>query len=585
METERHERLAGRSAVGRALASAVLLLAMAATLGAQQPQGGQTAVPQLLPVMGALAGPDGAPLSGSMGVTFAIYADQQGGEPLWMERQIVTADGNGRYAVWVGGLGQALPAQVFQAGQARWMGVTPDGQLEQPRARFLAVPFTQPIGNGGTGFVGNGGDALAGTMPVANPVDPQKHASRRDPTELAGVFDQVIPDDLIVQGSACVGLDCVNNENFGFDTIRVKENNTRIQFNDTSAAGFPTNNWQIRANDSGAGGASYLGFVDQGAAGESETGTISFRVTAGAPANSLNVGSTGKVGFRTAAPVLDLHVTTNDTPAWRMEQSNAGGFQAQTWDVAGNEANFFVRDVTSGSRLPFRIRPGAPTSSIDVSADGDVGIGTGSPAERLDVVGGNIQTSGFVLFAGGVTGLRNAAGIVAFDAGSAFPSGYRFGTTGDVQAFTMNTAGDVGFGVAAPLHPIHMASTAHVTAGGVWTNASSRTLKDRIAPLTSEAAAAVLDGLQPMTYVYKTDPTDPQVGFIAEDVPELVATPDRKGLASMDIVAVAVKIIQEQQRQLAELREASRSQEEAVAALKARLTDLERLLAEVRRER
>ena len=27
--------------------------------------------------------------------------------------------------------------------------------------------------------------------------------------------DQVIPDDLIVQGSACVGLDCVNNESCG----------------------------------------------------------------------------------------------------------------------------------------------------------------------------------------------------------------------------------------------------------------------------------------------------------------------------------------------------------------------------------
>src|SRR6185369_13157821 len=29
------------------------------------------------------------------------------------------------------------------------------------------------------------------------------------------VFDQVIPDDLIVQGSICAGLDCVNNEDFG----------------------------------------------------------------------------------------------------------------------------------------------------------------------------------------------------------------------------------------------------------------------------------------------------------------------------------------------------------------------------------
>ena len=112
------------------------------------------------------------------------------------------------------------------------------------------------------------------------------------------VRDQVIPDDLIVQGSACVGLDCVNNENFGFDTIRVKENNTRIQFDDTSTSpGFPTNNWQIRANDSASGGASFLGFVDQGASGNSETGTIVLAVDAGAPANALKVSSTGRIGL------------------------------------------------------------------------------------------------------------------------------------------------------------------------------------------------------------------------------------------------------------------------------------------------
>lgn len=55
--------------------------------------------------------------------------------------------------------------------------------------------------------------------------------------------DFVIADDLIVQGSACVGLDCVDGEVFGFDTIRMKENNTRLQYDDTSTtAGFPTNN-------------------------------------------------------------------------------------------------------------------------------------------------------------------------------------------------------------------------------------------------------------------------------------------------------------------------------------------------------
>src|SRR4029079_7482768 len=134
------------------------------------------------------------------------------------------------------------------------------------------------------------------------------------------------------------------------------------------------------------GSANFLAFVDQAATGNSETGTIVFEVDAGAPANALKVSSTGRVGVRTATPVLDLHITSSDTPAHRLEQTNAGGFTAQTWDIAGNEANFFVRDVTGGSRLPFRIRPGAPTSSIDISATGNVGIGTASPDTKLSVL-------------------------------------------------------------------------------------------------------------------------------------------------------------------------------------------------------
>ncbi len=83
---------------------------------------------------------------------------------------------------------------------------------------------------------------------------------------------------------------------------------------------------------------------------------------------------------------LDLHVAVGNTPALRLEQTNGSGFTAQTWDVGANEANFFVRDVTGGSRLPLRIRPGAPTSSVDISSDGDVGFGTGSPATSVDIV-------------------------------------------------------------------------------------------------------------------------------------------------------------------------------------------------------
>jgi hypothetical protein len=42
------------------------------------------------------------------------------------------------------------------------------------------------------------------------------------------------------------------------------------------------------------------------------------------------------------------------------------------------------------------------------------------------------------------------------------------------------------------------------------------------------------------------------VGFVAEDVPDLIATKDRKGLSPMDIVAVLTKVVQEQQKTMQE---------------------------------
>jgi hypothetical protein len=53
--------------------------------------------------------------------------------------------------------------------------------------------------------------------------------------------------------------------------------------------------------------------------------------------------------------------------------------------VAGNEANFFIRDVINGSRLPFRIRPCAPSDSLFIASDGDVGLGTQSPGAKLEI--------------------------------------------------------------------------------------------------------------------------------------------------------------------------------------------------------
>jgi hypothetical protein len=119
---------------------------------------------------------------------------------------------------------------------------------------------------------------------------------------LSGTSDICYVDDLIVDGSLCVGFDCTCNYSFGFDTIVLKENNLRIFFDDTSVGSFPSNNWRIIINDSASGGASYFGVED------SNAGRRVFTLEAGAPSHSLYVDDGGRVGFGTSTPVLDLHV-------------------------------------------------------------------------------------------------------------------------------------------------------------------------------------------------------------------------------------------------------------------------------------
>lgn len=413
------------------------------------------------------------------------------------------------------------------------------------------------------------------------------------------VFDQVIPDDLIVQGSICAGLDCVNNEDFGFDTIRVKENNTRIQFDDTStSAGFPSNNWQIRANDSGSGGTNFLGFVDQGTTGNSETGTIVFAVTAGATANSLRVGSNSKVGLRTATPVLDVHANTTDTPAIRLEQNNSGGFTAQTWDVAGNEANFFVRDVTSGSRLPFRIRPGAPTSSIDIAASGNVGFNTASPSTNIDVFGNTMllgsdasattRTTGVTKLTRVAvppftsTNLNFGAYVAATDSGNniasigggasgfsaatviLFNTGATTNTDTGTERMRITSIGRVGIGTTTPDQLLSVNGDASKIGGGSWQSFSDERLKDISGPFKSGLNAVMR--LQPLRYQYKPNnavgitPNGEHIGLGAQAVQKVVpeaVTANANGYLMVNndpIIFAMLNAIKEQQQEIVALK-------------------------------
>ncbi len=247
--------------------------------------------------------------------------------------------------------------------------------------------------------------------------------------------DQQILDDLIVDGSICAGMDCVNGESFGFDTIRLKENNLRIRFVDTSnSASFPTNDWELTANDSSNGGANKFSITDV------DAGRAPFTVEAGARANALYVDNGGRVGVGTNSPVVEMHVTDGDSPTLRLEQNGTSGWTPQIWDVAGNETNFFVRDTTNGSSLPFRIRPGAPQNALYIDTDGDVGFGTASPTADFEVA----SSESFTFFRISASGASpNTSADITFTDGGADGS-LRFNIDdGDGPEMTLDDEGDM----------------------------------------------------------------------------------------------------------------------------------------------
>jgi hypothetical protein len=427
-----------------------------------------------------------------------------------------------------------------EEGQKVGANAKPAQEEEVLAAYSQYKPFSSLLRPASTPFLRTSPNALArSTRGVATAPSVATLAARA----AVRFFDQVIPDDLIVQGSACVGFDCVNNESFGFDTIRLKENSTRIKFEDTSVGSFPSNDWQLTANDSASGAANKFSIEDI-------TGSkVPFTITAGAATNSIFVDSTGRLGLRTSTPVLDIHAATSNTPAMRLEQNNSGGFTAQTWDIAGNEANFFVRDVTGGSRLPFRIRPGAPTSSLDINASGQVGFGTASPTSIIHMNSGGATDNVLATFQNGTRtwsmGINGASDIFRIT-----------DNTLSAARFVITNQGNIALGgLTATSNAIEHFNGAKLTAGGVWTNASSRALKMNIRSLSASEAFKTLEKLNPVQFEYKAQPGEKYVGFISEDVPALVASSDRKSLSPMDMVAVLTKVLQEQQKTIAKLQE------------------------------
>ena len=121
----------------KVLTAVALSVSLSGAAAAQTP-------PRVIPYNAVAADEFGQPRTGVVGILVAIYEDQSGGVPLWVELQGVTPDAQGRYAVLLGSTTDGLPLDLFETGSARWLGVQLEGQHEQPRMMLTSVPY-QPV--------------------------------------------------------------------------------------------------------------------------------------------------------------------------------------------------------------------------------------------------------------------------------------------------------------------------------------------------------------------------------------------------------------------------------------------------------
>lgn len=377
-----------------------------------------------------------------------------------------------------------------------------------------------------------GGLAITDTRQEPGTLDAreQRPASTASDPEIQTEADQVILNELSVIGSTCVGDSCLSDETYGSDTLRLKEVNVRVHFQDTSASPYPTNDWRLIANDDTSGGGGYLAVED------SDNGYKPFTIETDSRANALYVDSTDNIGIGTATPAKLLHMISGDTPTLRLQQDGSQSFTPQSWDLGGNEVGLFVRDPAS-SHYPFWVRHGAPNNALVVSGTGELGLGTTTPTGDIHMIRAGVPVD--IVMADSTSGRNWSLRLSG--------SGFAVSKASDSAAFLIFDDGRVRMGPNGTENFL-LATNGNLTIAGNLTELSDVNAKHRFEDIDTAAVLENLRQLPLSTWSYRDDPDSVRhLGPTAQEFEKIfgLGNGDPTHISGMDVRGVALAAIQE----------------------------------------
>jgi endosialidase-like protein len=424
----------------------IALLVPPMTAIAQTATDQSAAIPRLITITGVYRPADGTPPAAVETVTLSVYAEQQGGVPLFQETQQVTLDDRGRYSVVLGAAhADGIPPTIFATG-AQWLGTVFErpGEVEGSRVRLTSVPYAMRAAEADTLGGRPASDyQLATTATGDADAKSATAATRSDvagPTGTANFLPKYVDsvnfgDSVLYEAGGQIGLGTTTP----FDIFHVRYTNTggnltgfAVQNMGNSATSYSGMLFYDQNNQLGQ----FQGFnnvtheyrinnVARVTPGGAFNGSINFMLGG---ASKFIVAPNGNIGIGTTGPSALLEVS-NAIPGgpanmWMTSYTNAinpyymarrargtpgaptavqtgdglAGFYGEGYGTTAFGGGFAGgmtvqaaqnwADAAHGTQITFSTTPNGSTTSSPqmlIANSGMVGIGTTSPVSNLEV--------------------------------------------------------------------------------------------------------------------------------------------------------------------------------------------------------